>query len=97
MKFKLLFIAITSIALIGCVDSASVRYGDGDSHYKSGPPPHAPAHGYRAKHNKHNMSYDSGLSVYVVMDLADHYFDNGVYFRYRDGHWQTSLSIGGGW
>ncbi len=97
MKLKMLFISLLSLFLIGCVDSASVRYGDAKPHYKNAPPPHAPAHGYRHKHKKHNMSYDSGLSVYVVMDLANHYFDNGTYYRYSDGNWQVSTSIGGHW
>ncbi|MDC9725466.1 MAG: hypothetical protein PSN44_06060 [Gammaproteobacteria bacterium] len=97
MKSKIVFISLLSLFLIGCVDSASVRYGDSKPHYKHAPPPHAPAHGYRHNHKKHDMSYDSGLSVYVVLGLTDHYFDNGIYYRYRDGAWQVSASIGGHW
>ena len=97
MNLKMLFISLLSIILIGCVDSASVRYGDSRPHYKNAPPPHAPAHGYRHKHKKHDMYYDSGLSVYVVMGLHDLYFDNGIYYRYRNSGWQVSTSIGGHW
>lgn len=98
MKLKLVFIATAIIALTGCVDSAGVRYGDsGRSTYKSGPPPHAPAHGYRHKHRKHDMSYDSGLGAYVILGKSEVYFDNGLYFRYRNGDWQASVNLGSGW
>jgi len=97
MKIRILFVSLLSMFLIGCVDSASVKYGDSSPHYKSGPPPHAPAHGYRYKHNKHDMSYDTGLSVYVVLGKTDVYYDNGVYFRYRDNGWQVSLGLNNTW
>jgi len=96
MNIKMLFIALFTFVLMGCVQSAGVRYGDAPS-YRSAPPPHAPAHGYRHKHKKHDMSYDSGLSAYVVLGMTDHYYDSGVYYRYRDSGWQVSGSIGGHW
>lgn len=97
VKIKILFFSIAVALLAACVDSASVRYGDSGPHYKNGPPPHAPAHGYRHKHNKHDMIYDSGVDVYVVVGWQDHYFDNGFYFRYHDGRWQISATLGSGW
>jgi hypothetical protein len=62
-------------------------------HYDGGPPPHAPAHGYRAKHRHHNMVYDSRLGAYVVIGYSDHYFHNDWYFRYRDGFWQINANL----
>lgn len=100
MKIRSIFIGFAIIALTGCVDSAGVRYGDlsrSGSTYKSAPPPHAPAHGYRHKHRTHDMSYDSGLAAYVVVGKNEVYFDDGLYFRYRDGAWQASVNLDNGW
>ena len=100
MKIRSIVIASAIIVLTGCVDSAGVRYGD-SSHqeptYKSGPPPHAPAHGYRHKHRKHDMSYDSGVGAYIVIGKSEVYFDDNLYFRYRNGDWQVSVNLDGGW
>jgi hypothetical protein len=50
---------------------------------KGGPPPHAPAHGYRAKY-----SYRYYPSCYVYFDLS-----RKCYF-YLDGHiWKVSVSL----
>ncbi len=64
----------------------------------NGPPPHAPAHGYRAKHQGHELRFDTGLGVYIVVDIPNTYFHNGLYLRLGpDGSWQASLAIGTGW
>ena len=64
----------------------------------NGPPPHAPAHGYRAKHQGHNLKFDTGLGVYIVVDIPDTYFHNGLYLRLGpDGAWRASLELGSGW
>ena len=50
---------------------------------KGGPPPWAPAHGYRAKHQ---YRYYPGQKVY--------YDDSrGVYFYYHDGEWDISANL----
>jgi hypothetical protein len=64
---------------------------------KQGPPPHAPAHGYRHKHGQTELAYDSGLQVYVVVGHKDCYFQDRTYFRLVSGSWETSLSFGGPW
>jgi hypothetical protein len=93
MTTRLFFLAFLSILMTGCVERAGVRY-DSDPHYtKSAPPPHAPAHGYRSKHHQHDLIYDSKLGAYIVVGLSDHYFDNDVYFRYRDGHWEFNINL----
>jgi hypothetical protein len=48
-----------------------------------GPPPWAPAHGYRAKH------------AYRYYPATGVYFDPSInrYFYYRDGSWQVSVSL----
>ena len=83
----------------GCVhhvhssDSPSVR---GKSH---GPPPHAPAHGYR--HRRHGdgveLVFDAGLDVYVVVGLPGHYWHADRYLRWTDSAWSVSYRIDGDW
>lgn len=95
MKYKLLFLALLSVGLTACVERAGVRY-DADPHpqySKNGPPPHAPAHGYRSKYHQHDMIYDSKIGAYIVVGWAEHYFDNDVYFRFRDGHWEINVNL----
>ncbi|HDR15716.1 MAG TPA: hypothetical protein ENN79_09605 [Desulfobacteraceae bacterium] len=50
---------------------------------RGGPPPWAPAHGYRAK-NK-----------YLYYPSAEVYFDTGrsLYFYYRSGQWEISANL----
>lgn len=90
----LLSIALIAFGLAGCGTRGNVSYGDG-GHYHEGPPPHAPAHGYRAKHRHHDMHYDSRLGAYVVLGYDDHFFADNLYFRYRDNGWQYSLDLDG--
>lgn len=90
--------------LSGCMmmDSQD-RYHSGHHsnapYYKPGPPPHAPAHGYRHKHyDGHDLEYDSTLGVYIVLRDADTYFSNNVYIRMSlDGTWLVSSSLDTGW
>lgn len=51
----------------------------------SGPPPHAPAHGYRAKHH-----YRYYPDAYVYYDTARH-----RYFYNDKGGWRMSVSLPG--
>jgi hypothetical protein len=64
---------------------------------KKGPPPHAPAHGYRHKHGKAVLVYESRLGVYIVHGYHGHYFYDGNYYRTQKGGWQISVEIGGPW
>lgn len=61
--------------------------GDAERKYErpgrsGGPPPWAPAHGYRAKKYRY---YPSAQIYYDT--------DRGVYFYYRDGSWEVSASL----
>jgi hypothetical protein len=108
------------IATLGCASLFSCTHGsvtiaggtgpdrdppvihEGSDH---GPPPHAPANGYRRKHEQayhsHTGSaelvFDSGLGVYVVVGMSDYYFWNGSYLRIRDGQWWVSTYLDGDW
>ena len=50
---------------------------------KNGPPAHAPAHGYRAKHH-----YRYYPDAYVYYDT-----DRGAYFYLDNGEWRISVSL----
>lgn len=77
----------------GCAQRGPI-YGDG-GYQRGGPPPHAPAHGYRHKQKNHQMRYDSALGVYVLLDLIDHYYFDDRYYRYRGGDWQYARELEG--
>ena len=90
--------ACMSLAVLGCVSHhhghrpqppASVR--------KPGPPPHAPAHGYRHKHRDGiELVFDKKVGVYIVVGHAQIYFHDDHYYRYSSG-WQISTSLKGKW
>jgi hypothetical protein len=91
--FSLIGLLAAILLLPACASHHRGGY-DGHRHYHGGPPPHAPAHGYRAKHRHHDMVYDSRLGAYVVLGYRDHYYHDGWYFRYFDGFWQISAELG---
>jgi len=64
-----------------------------------GPPPHAPAHGYRMKHAGDGVQlvYDAGLRVYVVAHTNNRYFYNGHYYCRRGKRWVAADRLSGPW
>jgi hypothetical protein len=65
---------------------------------KAGPPTHAPAYGYRRKQvSGMELVYDSGLGLYVVVGLPDHYYNDGYFYRLRGGLWEISQKPDIGW
>lgn len=68
--------------------------------HAGGPPDHAPAHGYRKKHQRHDVElvYDSGLGVYLVAGHDGLYFHADYFYRMDDGgSWRVSLNLNGPW
>lgn len=66
--------------------------------FQTGPPPHAPAHGYRRKHSDGTiLIFDSGMDVYIVKDHPGHYFDKGSYYRQKNGRWEKAQKVRGPW
>ena len=64
----------------------------------AGPPPHAPAHGYRHKHRDGvELIYKSNIGVYVVVGYTEHYFHKDRYYRMNNGSWEVSRHISKGW
>jgi len=68
---------------------------------RPGPPPHAPAHGYRHKQEyaggEVELEFDSGLGVYVVVGVPDRYYWDGYYLRIDGDQWYASVDLDGGW
>jgi hypothetical protein len=66
---------------------------------RRGPPPHAPAHGYRRKHphDPVELVYDAEVRVYVVLGREAVYWDGRRYLRCSDGGWRVSAYIDGVW
>jgi len=87
------FFTVSVIFTIGCTpkrikvvyeeDGGSAYSEAGHKHAKGGPPPHAPAHGYRAKHR---YRYYPGCSVY---------YDYGrkIYFYIKGDNWEVGASL----
>lgn len=94
MKQTIKFVVLLSVSLMlyGCVEQAGVRYGSAPA-YREGPPPHAPAHGYRYKYRNHDLRYDSKLGAYVVIGWQDYFYQDGLYFHYLDGRWLFSARL----
>ena len=104
-----------ALLLSACGPIRSVTVGQEGHHHhgeihgrpsdRHGPPPHAPAHGHRRKHQDayHHHGgdaefvFDSNLGVYVVLDLPHHYYFDGVYLRIEDGNWYASAQLDGEW
>ena len=101
--------SLLALALaLGACTHAGVVVGDhhppvvtGD--HGHGPPPHAPAHGYRRTHqDAHHggdieLVFDSGLGVYVVVGFPSHYWLEGTYYRESGGSFEIAASIDGPW
>jgi hypothetical protein len=106
MSTRLVFaLVLVSSLAVGCVyrDRYDHRHGR-DHHHRyehpgrgHGPPPHAPAHGYRHKYDGHDLRFDSRLGVYLVLDLADVFWWDGRYHRRHRDRWQHSRRLDGGW
>jgi hypothetical protein len=89
-----------SILLAGLVSTSAacvVVDGHGPGVHRGGPPPHAPAHGYRHKHRGHDLRFDSDLGVYVVVGLRDVWFLDGSYFRIVGDRWEIAVGTDGPW
>jgi hypothetical protein len=89
------FFIISTIFIIGCTGSkikvkydkkSNSRYSKAEhkhKHKKGGPPAHAPAHGYRAKHK---YRYYPSQKVY-------HDTDRGLYFYLKGDNWKIGVSL----
>ena len=104
MKFKILSVVILicmSLMLVSCrsfsIGTRSERRYERKVMHRAGPPPHAPAHGYRRKYQGVELVYDSGRGIYVVIDLPNHYYFKGHYYRLGGIEWEVGVSLEGPW
>ena len=101
-SFLMALALLVFASLFASCASSSVnhRHGEGVATKKNGgPPPHAPAHGYRHKHRTDGveLAFESVSGVYIVIGFPRHYYLDERYFRIRTGTWQVSTSIDGAW
>lgn len=94
----------SAVLFAGCAGIDTVVYVPADvqvkeKHHKIGPPPHAPAHGYRHKHQHGvELEYDREIDAYIVVELPGTYFQNGLYLRVSStGHWVVAAHLDGPW
>lgn len=96
LLIRILVTGLFTFMLYGCAGTGILESRPGVGH---GPPPHAPAHGYRHKHQQHGveMVFNTGMGVYIVVGYPKHYFYSNSYYRYHDGIWKMSVHIKGPW
>jgi hypothetical protein len=91
--------ALVALAAPGCVYD-SYYPGTRQVVYvpEQGPPPWAPAHGYRRKHaDGVVLVYDKGLDGYRVDGYPDCYFYGNRFYCRRGNVWNTGPHIRGPW
>lgn len=88
-----------ALSLAGCHQYVDIYpdHGPGYGRDRGGPPDHAPAHGYRKKYHDHDLMFDSGVGVYVVVGSPGFYFWDDFYWRLRDGIWIRASAFDGPW
>ncbi len=97
-KFLSVVVLVCMLLMLVSCESFSIGVGSGRRHRaKHGPPPHAPAHGYRHKQHGVELVYDSGRGVYVVVDFPLHFYFEGRYYRYHEPHWEVGVQVDGPW
>jgi hypothetical protein len=101
IALPLILVLAASWVLSGCSSSPSPSttvVATPASHSGHGPPPHAPAHGYRHKHGDGaELVYDAGLDVYLVVGMKGRYYREGNYYCRRGNEWLLSSSLRGPW
>ena len=93
-------VALIAICCMLSACSTTVQYKDTDSveaAKKHGPPPHAPAHGYRHKHGDMVLVYDSALEVYLIGGRSNYYFHDKHYYRSTSSGWEITAHFEGPW
>jgi len=100
MKSKTFILSVVTLGcaalmLVSC-ESTTIAWKSSEKHGQ-GPPPHAPAHGYRQKYQGVELVYDSGRGVYVVVEFPLHFYLKGSFYRFHESQWEISTDIKGPW
>lgn len=89
---------VSGCSSVGVHATAPPHQHKPEKYKKGGPPPHAPAHGYRHKHKGHDMDYDMKIGAYIVVRVPDTYFYDNLFIRlFSDGRWMVSAHLNSGW
>ena len=84
-------LAASLLALSGCIhvhEHEQVYEPEPEHEHGGGPPPWAPAHGYRRHHHGAELVFDAEIGVYVVVGHPHVYFFDDHYFRRVSSHWE---------
>ena len=86
---------------MACTTTSAARYEQQAGPGKSrghGPPPHAPAHGYRAKpRDVIELVYSSDYGVYEVVGRDGYYYQDGVIYHKDSIGWIVGRTLNGPW
>jgi len=94
----LMLTACQGLREIGVKIDPPYKWDAGAEQHRNGPPPHAPAHGYRHKNpDGVELRFDSDLGVYVVVDMPNVYYYDGVYLRLSGDRWQATPDLKRSW
>lgn len=86
--------SLLALVATGCVH----HYHSNLSHvHRAGPPPWAPAHGYRHHHDGVVLVFDRELDCYLVPGHTHHYFYRHHYYRHHHGRWERGPRLDGPW
>lgn len=93
----ILVLLVTGVACTGTPAAQYAQTGPAKSR-GHGPPPHAPAHGYRAKtQDGLELVYRSDYGVYEVVGRANYYYQDGVIYHQDSIGWIIGRSVDGPW
>lgn len=91
---KMTVFSCVALVLPGC-STKGVMTGQPE---QKGPPPHAPAHGYRRKNRDGlTITYDSNVGVYILLNYPMHYYWDGKYYRKNKNKWESTKDIKKKW
>jgi hypothetical protein len=89
---------LAATVLTACVAVAQSPAPGPEKSQGHGPPAHAPAYGYRAKTPQGvNITFDTGIGVYVAVDVPGLYWLDERYYRNSATGWQVSAGFEGPW
>lgn len=102
MNRNSIYSLLITLSLSGCYGGGVlVIPADTHSHTTiithNAPPPHAPAHGYRHRYYDHELKFDSGYGVYLVLNKPGLYFYNDHYIRFYNDSWQITNRLQDRW
>lgn len=100
---SMIILFLSSVLFAGCAGVDTTVFIPSDvhvnkGHHEIGPPPHAPAHGYRHRHHGVELEYSTEIGAYIVLENPDTYFYNGLYVGVSpEEHWVVAEHLGGPW